>query len=167
MHWKGNLHHSKCYWVLTRTYLSFWMILFELWYISWNHYQSQKPTCQFERHVVAVLGLAYVENQPHLEVWTSSICFHDDIIKRKHFPCYWSFMRGIPQWPVNSPHKGQWHGTLMFYLICAWTNAWVNKQDPGDLRCHCAYYDITVMCFGSCICKEQITPWNEDMSNSF
>ena len=24
--------------------------------------------------------------------------------------------------PVNSPHKGQWSGALMFYLIGAWTN---------------------------------------------
>ena len=24
--------------------------------------------------------------------------------------------------PVNSPHKGQWHGALMFSLICDWTN---------------------------------------------
>ena len=23
--------------------------------------------------------------------------------------------------PVNSPHKGQWRGVLMFSLICAWT----------------------------------------------
>ena len=29
-----------------------------------------------------------------------------------------------PRPPVNSPHKGQWRGTLMFSLICAWTNRW-------------------------------------------
>ena len=32
-------------------------------------------------------------------------CYHDDVIKWKHFPCYWPFMRGIHRWPVNSPHK--------------------------------------------------------------
>ena len=31
---------------------------------------------------------------------------HDDVIKWKHFPRYWSFMRGIHRSPVNSPHKG-------------------------------------------------------------
>ena len=46
---------------------------------------------------------------------------HDAVIKWKHFPCYWPFMRGIHQWPVDSPHKGQWCRTLMFSLICAWT----------------------------------------------
>ena len=42
---------------------------------------------------------------------------------------------------VNSPHKGQWRGTLMFCLICVWINGWVNNREAGDLRCplwrHC------------------------------
>ena len=33
---------------------------------------------------------------------------HDDVIKWKHFPRYWPFVRGIHWSPVNSPHKGQW-----------------------------------------------------------
>ena len=45
---------------------------------------------------------------------------HDDVIKWKYFPRYWPFVRGIHWWPVNSPHRGQWRGDLMFYLICAW-----------------------------------------------
>ena len=32
---------------------------------------------------------------------------HDDVIKGKHFPRYWPFVRGIHRSPVNSPHKGQ------------------------------------------------------------
>ena len=28
--------------------------------------------------------------------------------------------------PVNSPHKGQWRGALMFSSIWAWINGWVN-----------------------------------------
>ena len=43
------------------------------------------------------------------------------------------------------PHKGQWHGALMFSLICAWTNSWVNYRDAGDLRRHLAYNDVIVM----------------------
>ena len=35
---------------------------------------------------------------------------------------------------VNSPHKGQWRGTLMFSLICAWINGWVHNCDAGDLK---------------------------------
>ena len=39
---------------------------------------------------------------------------HDDVIKWKHFPRYWPFVRGIRRSSVNSPHKGQWRGALMF-----------------------------------------------------
>ena len=47
--------------------------------------------------------------------------------------------------PVNSPHKGQWHGALMFSLICVWINGWVNNREDGDLRRYRAHYDVTVM----------------------
>ena len=68
------------------------------------------------------------------------IGIHDDVIKWKHFPRYWPFVRGIHRSPVNSPHKGQWHGALMFSLICASINCWVNNGDAGDLRRHRAHY---------------------------
>ena len=56
----------------------------------------------------------------HSNILNSKSQLHDDVIKWKHFLCYWLFVRGIHRWPVNSPHKGQWHGALMFSLICAW-----------------------------------------------
>ena len=31
--------------------------------------------------------------------------YHDDVIKWKHFPRYWFFVRGIHRSPVNSPEK--------------------------------------------------------------
>ena len=49
---------------------------------------------------------------------------HDDVIKWKHFPRCWSFVRGIHRSPVISPHKGQWRGALMFSLICVRINGW-------------------------------------------
>ena len=70
---------------------------------------------------------------------------HEDVIKWKHFPRYWPFVWGIPRSPVNSPPKGQWRGALMFSLICARINGWVNNREAGDLRRHCAHYDIIVM----------------------
>ena len=70
---------------------------------------------------------------------------HDDVIKWKHFPCYWPFVRGIHRSLVYSSHKSQWRGVLMFSFICAWTNGWVNTLDAGDLRRYRAHYDVTVM----------------------
>ena len=69
----------------------------------------------------------------------------DDVIKRKHFPRYWPFVRGIHRSPVNSQHKGQWRGALMFSLICARINAWVNNREADDFRRYSAHYDVIVM----------------------
>ena len=63
----------------------------------------------------------------------------------ENFPCYWPSVRRIHRSPVNSPHKGQWRGALMFSLIYAWINGWVNNREAGDLRRHRAHYDVTVM----------------------
>ena len=68
-----------------------------------------------------------------------------NVIKWKHFPCYWPFVRGIHRSPVNSLHKDQWRGASMFSLICAWMNGWVNSVEAGDLRHHRTHYDVTVM----------------------
>ena len=73
------------------------------------------------------------------------IVHHDDVIKWKHFPRYWPFVRGIHRSPVNSPHKGQWRGALMFTLICTRINDWVNNREAGDLRRYRAHYDVIVM----------------------
>ena len=66
--------------------------------------------------------------------------FRDDVIKWKHFPRYWPFV-----FPVNSPHKDQWRGALIFSLICVWINVWVNSCEAGDLRRYRAHYDVTVI----------------------
>ena len=70
---------------------------------------------------------------------------HDDVIKWEHFPRYWPFVRGIHRSPMNSPHKGQWRGALMFSLICAWIYGWVNNREGGDLRRHHVHYGVIVM----------------------
>ena len=70
---------------------------------------------------------------------------HDDVIKWKHFPRNWPFVREIHRSPVNFPHKGQWRGALMFSLIYAWINDWVNNHEAGDLRRQHGHYDVIVM----------------------
>ena len=70
---------------------------------------------------------------------------HDNAIKQKHFPRYWTFVRGIHRSPVDSLHKDQWRGSFMFSLIYAWTNGCANHCDAGDLRRHRTHYDVTVM----------------------
>ena len=74
---------------------------------------------------------------------------HDDVIKWKHFPRYWPFVRGIHRSPVNSPRKEQWGRALMFSLICSLMKGLVNNREGGDLRRHRAHCDVTVMNYRS------------------
>ena len=80
----------------------------------------------------------------HRFIDTDAIIY-DDVIKWKHFPRYWLFLREIYRSSVTSLHKGQWRGALMFYLICAWINRWVNNCEAGDLIRHRTHCDVIVM----------------------
>ena len=77
--------------------------------------------------------------------FTITLSIYDDVIKWKHFPRYWPFVRGIHWSPVDSPHNDQWRGALMFSLICAWAYGGANYRDVGDLKCHRAHYDVFVI----------------------
>ena len=49
----------------------------------------------------------------------SDLHYHDDVIKWRHFPHYWSVVRGIHRRPrslVDSLHKGQWSFDVFFDL---------------------------------------------------
>ena len=136
------------------------------WSISWRghrHLSFMKMICNVMTpfHVVQAVLLEVAPIIRHI-CYVGVSCFvimqnristnnlnmflnHDDVIKWKHIPRYWHFVRGIHRSPVNSPHKGQWRGALMFSLICAWINEWVNNGEACDLRRHRAHYDVTVM----------------------
>ena len=68
---------------------------------------------------------------------------HDDVIKWKHFPRYWPFVRRIHRSPVNSPQKAS-DAELWCFL---WINGWANNRETGDLRRHRANHDVIVMMF--------------------
>ena len=53
--------------------------------------------------------------------------FHDDVIKGKNFP-------GNSPVAGEFPTQSQWRGAMMFSLISAWINGWVNNHEAGDLR---------------------------------
>ena len=59
---------------------------------------------------------------------------HDDVIKRKHFPHYWPFVRGFHWSLVVSPHKWQRCGWSFDFFLYPRGNAWANNRNAGDLR---------------------------------
>ena len=68
------------------------------------------------------------------------------IIKCKHFPSH-------------SPHKGRWHGALIFSLMRAWMTGWVNNREAGDLWHYRAHYDVIVMCLCAGMCGGWVPHW--------
>ena len=69
--------------------------------------------------------------------------------KWNYFPRNWLFVRGIHRSPVNSPHKGQWRGALMFSLIGTRINGWVDHGEAGDWRRYRTHYKVIVMSMGA------------------
>ena len=68
---------------------------------------------------------------------------HDDVIKWKHFPRYWPFVRGIHLSPVNSPHKPVTRSFVVFFDLCPnkrlskhWRGWWFETQSRPLWR-HC------------------------------
>ena len=57
---------------------------------------------------------------------------------------------------VNSPHKGQWRGDLMYSLICVRISGGINNSEAGDLRRHRAHYDVSVMIYMWLTCNNVI-----------
>ena len=93
--------------------------------IKSRHWLVRCPVCHYLNQCLPIVNSS---------LWGSVKSKHGDVIKWKHFPLYWPFVRGIHRGPVNSTHKGQWRGALMFSLIYVWIHGWVNNRDAGDLR---------------------------------
>ena len=142
---------------------NFWQICWYIFTQQFYHFcWSNSPLVEkstvyayAHRHTLNVIKYVFRRMSPLLKQITldnkynhntkGTLSLHDDVIKWKSFPRYWPFVRGIHGQPVNSPHKGQWHGALMFSLICAWINGCANNCEAGDLRRHRPHYDVIVM----------------------
>ena len=97
-------HQNPLTWNITSTVTKDIRVSVQITKCQYIHFQDSKEFNSVTDYVITFLIFYYM---------------HDDVIKWKHFPCYWPFVRGIHRSPVNSPHKGQWHGSLIFSLICA------------------------------------------------
>ena len=109
-------------------------------YKEWRNFDQ---LCHFSNNrITYYLKVCLIQFNASGNVYLFIDLSHDNVIKWKPFPRYWPFVWGIHRSPVNSPHKGQWRGALVFALICAWINDWVNNR---DLRRYRAHYDVIVM----------------------
>ena len=72
------------------------------------------------------------ETRTGIYLWSLSCWIYSIMMTSSHehiFQRHWHFVGGIHRSPVNSPHKCQWRGALMFSLICVWINGWVDNRE--------------------------------------
>ena len=98
--------------------------------------------------------MSYIRRHDDVMTWNFSAMMTSS--NGNIFPRYWPFVRGIHRSPVTSPHKGPWRGALMFTLICARINGWVNNREAGDLRRQRDHYEVSVMITGG---RKILTKW--------
>ena len=141
---------NKLQWNLNpNSYISFTKMYLKMWSGKWRSYCLGLHVLKFWLLPVAnklsrnTYPISVFKSSPFVwRMWTHISCgvihrmftgltpllsanvktgkFHDDVIKWKHLPRYWPFVWGIHRCPVNSRHKGQWRGALMFSLLCFW-----------------------------------------------
>ena len=70
--------------------------------------------------------------------------YDDDVIKLRHFPLYWPLKGNslaIGDFPAQRPLTRSFDVSFDLRL----KYGWANNREAGDLRRHCAHYDVTVM----------------------
>ena len=122
--------------------------------VFWTFFQHALRY-QFETWYIHLVGSAThqlrVSSQPgHPDLlksqeWVNVIFLPWWLHQMKTFSALLPFCAENSPVPVNSPHKGQWRGALIFSLIWTWINSWVNNPEVGDLRRHRAHCDVSVM----------------------
>ena len=105
----------------------------------------EPPTDLFaQRFQVSIVWKYSIFNFLWLTTWARLSQKYHDLIKWKHFPRYWPFVRGIHRCiplTIKASDAELWP----FIMLCIWTNGWTNNREAGDLRRHQAHNVVTVM----------------------
>ena len=101
-------------------------------------------------NIIRVTGHLCREFTPHKGQWRSFDVFFDLRLNKRLGKQWWRHQMEtlsalLAICAGNSPHTKASDGALVFSLICAWINGWVNNGEASDLRRHHAHYDVPVM----------------------
>ena len=148
---RQNWHHDNSQFSMLLSLFLSLLVLMAIWcqvlICKWN---TLKNTAKRDSYgsFLDVLYVQIVNYKIHtllcfvvIGYWSICLFPHDDVIKWKHFPRYWPFVRGIHRSPVNFPHKRPvtWSFDVFFHL------PWINNREAGDLRRYRAHCDVIVM----------------------
>ena len=97
--------------------------------------------------------------------WNRTRCRHQGCCHRGRRTIWWRH-----EMETFFRVTGQWHGALIFSLICTWTSGSAINLDTGDLICHPAHCDVTVimsfMCTAHHMTIWQYNAWYKTYINS-
>ena len=79
--------------------------------IWWRHHVDYMTEYQCSSLRMAAVSVLIVCELRSL-IWKKKTWWRHQM---ETFPRYWPFVRGIRRSPVNSSHKGEWRGALMFF----------------------------------------------------
>ena len=108
-----------------------------------NMFTFALERCMLVLLISCIMGIKYMYLMLMIQPWWRH--------QMETFSALLALCAGNSPVPVNSPHKGQWRGALMFSLICVWINDWVNSREAGDLRRQRSHYDVIVMLTHGCV----------------
>ena len=103
-------------------------------------YQTKGPLC-----LIGKLRLIICVCDKQTSVYSIIIVFSFTMVTSSNGNIFRVTGHLCGEFPVNSLHKGQWRGALMFSLVCVWINGWGNNRGAGDSRRYRAHYDVIVM----------------------
>ena len=110
----------------------------------WSKYLDQLSLTFNNSNVVWIPGIVKNTTQLSTLVWWHLFPWISWIF------CVTGSLYGIS--PVTGKFTSQSTVVQSFLWSAPWINGWVNNREAGDLRRHCAHYDITVMFKGTTFC---------------
>ena len=149
---KMNDIRLKFHWSL---FLRFQLTIFQHWFRWWlgadqatSHYLNQ--WWLFYRRIYASLGLNKLKDDQYKficdlygPVSKFKSLYRLRIWRATRLHCCRKSNAGHEWIPAERPVTRP--GALMFSLICAWMDDWVNNREAGDLGRHRAHYDVIIM----------------------
>ena len=119
-----------------------------LWRTVFDFFQRMVKKLYFCK-TIQVVHRSLIFYHPRTDQFDKTMQFvgcHDDVIKWKHFQCYWPFCVGSSPVTGEFPLTKASDAELWCFLWSApGINGWVNNREAGDLRCNGAYCDVIVM----------------------
>ena len=100
-------------------------------------------------YIIKISNFEWIELSRYRIQVNFNTSIHEVLLKLHAFDTKMRFIRYMENWRnfplMNSPHKAQWCGALIFLWSAPWIHCWVNNRGTGDLKHYRTHYGDIVM----------------------